>query len=42
MIRLRAGDALIDGVRVEAVGNASVRLRAGDTTLTLHLYGNSP
>lgn len=42
MIRLRAGDTLVDGVRVEAVANASVRLRTGDTTLTLHLYGNPP
>lgn len=42
MIRLHAGDTLVDGVRVEAVASASVRLRMGDGTLTLHLYEKPP
>jgi hypothetical protein len=42
IIRLRAGDTLIEGVTVTEVGAASVSFRAGDGTATLNLYGNTP
>jgi len=42
IIRLRAGDTLIEGVTVTEIGPGSVSFRAGDDTLTLNLYGDSP
>jgi hypothetical protein len=42
IIRLRAGDTLVEGVTATAVGNASVSFRSGDSSITLDLYENSP